>query len=123
MAWTTFNDMHSGGGRKLSHEFIIIEDTEEMAIKIFQERFDRHPLNVSCECCGEDYSIREYPTLEAATAYKRGCDYSKEEWCGESYRPYITLADYLASDKVLVIRTSIDGEVIKDLPTLGCKKV
>ena len=119
--------MHSGGGQKLDAELIIIEAPEEEAIRISQERFNRHPSHVTCTCCGDDFSISEWATLEEATAYERGCAWSNEaegyveEWNGQSYSPFIPLADFLASDSVMLIRTSIDAEVIVERPTLGCE--
>lgn len=72
MSWTHFMDMHSGGGRKLDWEHIYIEAPADEARVVFYNRFDRSPDRVTCTCCGEDYSVTEYETLEEATAYYRG---------------------------------------------------
>ncbi len=67
--WTHFMDMHSGGGRKLQWENVFINAPKAEAIAIFEKRFDRDPYNITCDCCGEDYAVDEYPTLEAAANY------------------------------------------------------
>lgn len=69
--WTQFWDMNSGGGKKLKWSYIYIEAPKEQAITIFKEMFRRNPYNVTCECCGSDYCVDEYPTLEAATEFHR----------------------------------------------------
>lgn len=74
--WTSFMDMHSGGGRKLDWEKIYIEAPIEEAKSIFYSRFGRNPERVTCSCCGEDYAIEESPDLLQATGYDRGCDYA-----------------------------------------------
>jgi hypothetical protein len=71
MAFTKFMDMHSGGGRKLEWEYIWIEGDEATARDLFEARFGRDPDNVTCSCCGQDYSVSEYDTLKAATSYER----------------------------------------------------
>lgn len=73
MVWTSFMDMHSGGGQKLEWTHIWIEAPQEEAAVIFQNRFGRNPSRVTCTCCGEDYSIDESPNLRLATAFERGC--------------------------------------------------
>jgi hypothetical protein len=67
--WTRFMDMHSGGGCKLDWEYIYIEAPEEEAIEVFSNKFGRDPEDVTCDCCGPDYCISEYDTLEEATRY------------------------------------------------------
>lgn len=71
--WTLFWDMHSGGGQKLDWPMIYIELPEKEAIRYFEEKFDRHPSNVTCDCCGNDYSISSAETLEEVSAYHRNC--------------------------------------------------
>lgn len=72
--WTQFWDMHSGGGLKEPpYAKIYIEAPEEEAIRIFEDRFGRDPYNVTCDCCGDDYSIDSEETLEELTGYHRGC--------------------------------------------------
>lgn len=71
--WTHFRDMHTGEGRvgrKTNWDHIYIEAPQEEAIVIFENRFKRHPQASSCRCCGPDYSVDEYPTLEEAIRYE-----------------------------------------------------
>lgn len=107
-------DMHSGGRRKLDWSHIYIEAPEEEAKIIFYNIFDRNPDNVTCSCCGCDYSTDENPTLEDATGYDRGCLWVKNKSEGGgghyidepdpermSYRPYMKLSDYIKTVKVI----------------------
>lgn len=71
--FTRFFDMHSGGGQKLDWPLIIIEAGEEAAVAEFERRFGRDPHNVTCDCCGSDYSVRECETL--AEAERMGSSY------------------------------------------------
>lgn len=57
--WTKFYDLHSGGGQKLDYSEFYIEADEPTARAIFEERFGRDPDNVTCSCCGSDYSVYE----------------------------------------------------------------
>ena len=57
--WTRFFDMCSGGGEKLSSSVIWIEAEELEAISLFKQIFNRDPHNVTCNCCGEDYTVYE----------------------------------------------------------------
>lgn len=55
-----FYDMCSGGSEKLFFKEIhIMADSEEEACDIFLREFKRNPRNVTCDCCGPDYSIWE----------------------------------------------------------------
>lgn len=94
MVWTQFWDMHSGGGQKEQYSMIYIEAPQNEAISIFYSRFGHNPNRVSCTCCGDDYSVTEYATLEEATEYHRKGGY------GAKAR---TLEQYVAEDDVLVI--------------------
>lgn len=71
--WTRFKDMHSGCGNKIDdYEYIFIELPIDDAVKYFENRFNISPFNVTCSCCGEDFWIKEYETLESATQYIEG---------------------------------------------------
>lgn len=135
--WTHFMDMHSGGSTKVKpYQHIFIEAPEAEAKVVFYNRFKRNPERVTCTCCGEDYSIREYADLAQATAYERGCDYTyidsdgaekteddwyalprerRDELTGRylerkarrfAYREYVALEDYMKRDDVLFIPAS-----------------
>jgi hypothetical protein len=76
--WTSFMDMHSGGSIKIKEngkdiQYIYIEGERKTAEWYFTQLFERDPDHVSCVCCGSDYSVEEYPSLEKATAYARNC--------------------------------------------------
>ena len=107
MMWTQFWDMNSGGGRKEDFGMCYIEAPVDEARIIFYNRFGHNPDRVSCTCCGADYSIDESESLEQATGYDRGCDYDDtgyvEKHCGESYRPYVAMSDYIARPDIYVI--------------------
>ena len=56
--WVEFMDMHSGGGRKWKTEYVFIEaDDAIQAREVFERVTGRSPDWVSCETCGEDYSV------------------------------------------------------------------
>ncbi len=55
--WTQFYDMSSGGQHKLAWSVIYIEAELPDAERIFVNRFGIDPHDVTCECCGEDYSV------------------------------------------------------------------
>ena len=108
--WTSFWDMHSGGGCKESpYEKIYIEAPEDEAIVIFYNKFGHNPHRVTCTCCGEDYSIDESDSLGHATAYHRGCkwDKSKKSYDVDSG---MAISDYKSKEDVLII----SNDKIKD---------
>lgn len=89
--WTHFWDMHSGGhtkvvidGREVNH--IFIEAPKREAMSVFKSRFGRDANHITCDCCGGDYSISEYDTLQQASAYQRNCAYVDKEWIEERDR-------------------------------------
>lgn len=86
--WTKFWDMSSGGGQKLGWNIILIEMPAAEAKAKFEALFNRDPDNVSCECCGPDYSIDTSETLGKAAAF---------------HHQGRTLMEYLASGEVNVI--------------------
>lgn len=102
MAWTKFWDMYSGGRVKLDPvDKVFIEAPMEQAIGVFYARFCINPYHITCDCCGEDYSISEHETLEDATKYHR-------QWGNEN-----SIEDYVKKDSVLVIPAqSITSEEI-----------
>ena len=72
--WTHFWDMHSGGEQKLQWTNIFVEADETEAKKFFEQAFHRDPDNVTCSCCGGDYSISSSDeSLEQVTGYHRHC--------------------------------------------------
>ncbi|RTK99467.1 MAG: hypothetical protein EKK57_09425 [Proteobacteria bacterium] len=67
--WTFFWDMHSGGSLKLKWHYIIVNLPQGEAIRYFKDNFGRDPYNVTCDCCGEDYSIMDYSSFEEAAKF------------------------------------------------------
>ena len=59
--WTKFYDTSSGGREKLGACTIWIEAGEDEATVLFEQMFGRDPHNVTCSCCGPDYSVSEVP--------------------------------------------------------------
>lgn len=110
MTWTHFHDMRSGGGTKEGVSHIYIEAAEAEATAIFCTRFGHHPSRVSCDCCGEDYAIDEYPTLAEATWYERGCSKPGIEEparvFGFGVSKYMTLEQYKEAVNAIYIYTS-----------------
>ncbi len=91
--WTSFWDMHSGGGLKEEYPLIFIEAPEDEATVVFYNRFGHSPSRVSCTCCGEDYAIIEYETLEEATEFHR-----RKSWSMHS--ELYSLEEFLAAEGV-----------------------
>ena len=127
---TQFWDMHSGGMTKEEpYQFIYIEADEERAKVIFYNRFGHSADQVTCTCCGPDYSVSESPTLEQATAYHRGCAFDRKNNCyveeqgsALSHIRYRPLDQYLReSADVLVIRAAEvkPGEDQGEVPEQG----
>jgi hypothetical protein len=63
---TCFWDMSSGGSKKMKWRRILIEAPEKDAVSVFYSRFGRNPNRITCTCCGSDYAITEYDTLDVA---------------------------------------------------------
>lgn len=105
--WTLFWDMHSGGDLKLNWSKIYVELPRDRAIEYFKTRFGRDPYNVTCSCCGEDYSISEEDTLEQVSGYHRNCAYDvntdKYVESSDDSCYFIPLDDYRKLEDVLII--------------------
>jgi hypothetical protein len=97
--WTRFMDMASGGSCKvkidgIKKEYIYIELPYKQAVALFESKFDRDPNNVTCDCCGGDYSINEYGSLEEASKYDR------QDW---HTKGYVSVEEYCQRNDVLII--------------------
>jgi hypothetical protein len=142
MPWTLFWDMHSGGGTKIPpYNKIYVEAPEDDARSYFQRRFERDPENVTCNCCGEDYSVYgNEPSLEQASGFHRNlrCVETKRDpetgryitddpnvryleegeepppgySASKRYGKPMTLDEYIAQPDVLIVR---GDEVLKFL--------
>ena len=62
--YVRFYDMNSGGMAKTPYETIYIEASFTVAAQVFEEKFGRDPSNVTCECCGPDFS---FYTVQSST--------------------------------------------------------
>lgn len=69
--FTRFFDMSSGGDEKLEWPMIVIEAGQAEAEVEFERRFNRDPHNVTCGCCGPDYSVGEHETLAEAEGWTK----------------------------------------------------
>ena len=87
--WTKFMDMDSGGSQKTPYAYIYIQGTEDKATQVFKKLFpDEDPNNVTCECCGEDFSVSKSDSLSQVTAHERRC---------------FPLAEYINDKDVLIV--------------------
>ena len=114
-----FYDMNSGGRLSTEYKVILISCNDESeARSIFTDRFGLDSRNVSCSCCGPDFSVTTYSSLEGATAIDRMCQMS-EDWEDFTEKPstdedaerfskfskYVTFSEFLElSEDVLVIK-------------------
>jgi len=111
---TKFHDMHSGGKLKTDYDHIYIEAPREQAIEFFKSWFNRRPRNVTCSCCGEDFSVTQYEDLAQATAYERNCRFERvdgeqggghwveepDTWSNGEKKDYSTVQEYLGQQNI-----------------------
>ena len=101
--FTEFWDMHSGGGLKTDYHYWYVEAAEPLARQVFTQITGRDPDNVTCHCCGQDYSVTEYETLEEATEFhRRNSPYTRTpdgDWVYDT----MSLAEYLLGDEAKVV--------------------
>lgn len=107
MTWTHFWDMHSGGSQKEDYAHFFIEADEDEAVSVFYSRFGHSPNRVSCTCCGSDYSVTEYDSLEDATSYQRG-EYTDSDLG-------VGLGEYLASGEAVVVPADEIADVEREV--------
>lgn len=100
MGYTRFMDMHSGGGNKTGYDKIYIEsDSADEGIDTFYKVFGRDPYNVTCDCCGEDFSVSfEEGGIAEVTAYDRAAETYVEAprayYGGRGFYTHKTVAEY-----------------------------
>jgi hypothetical protein len=99
MTWTVFEDMYSGGRAKLEAEYIYVEASKEEAKKVFRSHTGLNPDNTTCECCGRDYVIYEYDSLEEASSWRR--EHIAQERHNDSTP--ISMDEYLMRQDIMVI--------------------
>lgn len=101
---TQFMDMHSGGSAKEKpYEYIYIEAPEDEARSVFYSRFGHNPDRISCTCCGQDYSVTVYETLEDATVYERETYKYPDSLRNFERVVSKTVSEYMAQDDILLI--------------------
>ena len=116
--WVHFWDMHSGGDNKIgTYEHIYIQAglkpsataITASATEIFERLFGRDPDNVTCSCCGNDFSIDEDDNLYQVTGYDRGCTtdsngkYVEYPAKTKYARKYVSLHDYIQQEDVCIV--------------------
>jgi hypothetical protein len=103
--WTRFAFVAARALTSFPFPVVFIEAEREEAIEIFRTTFDRNPNYATCNCCGADFSISEYPTLEEATAFSRGCKWVRgigfSEEPGPPFAPLQFNKTYYALDEYL----------------------
>lgn len=57
--WTRFHDHNTGGTMKTTYREIYIRAPVREAKVIFYDVIGHDPEKISCECCGEDFTIDE----------------------------------------------------------------
>jgi hypothetical protein len=57
--FTRFFDMSSGGSEKEDFCTLYVELPVDKAIEWFMKKYGHDPNNITCQCCGEDYTIDE----------------------------------------------------------------
>lgn len=110
--YTRFYDMSSGGRQKLQWSIVYVNLPETEAIQWFENKFGRNPYNVTCTCCGEDYSISSAETLEELTEFQRNQvikNLASQKNPKISYEEYknitdcIPLSEYLEMPNILYV--------------------
>ncbi len=100
---TRFMDMHSGGKLKTPFTHIYVDAPLDKALGVFKETFKRDPNNITCKCCGEDFVYEEYESLEEASAYDRGCEWSGNRYDDETAK--MTLEKYFSGNNKVIFIT------------------
>jgi hypothetical protein len=59
--FTKFYDLSSGGSAKEEFCTLYVELPISEAIEWFIDKYGHDPYNITCECCGSDYSVWEVP--------------------------------------------------------------
>lgn len=61
---TSFFDMSSGGSEKEDWTLITVNLQESEAVEWFENEFNHSPHEVTCDCCGDDYFVNQWESLE-----------------------------------------------------------
>ena len=77
--WTHIWDMHGGGNTKTDCHHIFIQPNEEDAMRWANWKWSIHPYDVTCSCCGNDFSIDEGQLGDlAAFHFTKSDEYDKK---------------------------------------------
>lgn len=95
MTVTHIWDMHGGGYTKTPYDHIFIEASEVEAAEELYRRFGVDVDDVTCQCCGGDFSISEYDSIDEATRYHR-TTYGEPE-------PSVSVEDYIGRTEILYV--------------------
>jgi len=60
--YTIFYDMSSGGTEKEPFSILAVRMPISQAVWWFEQTYGHNPFYITCECCGEDYSVYEAAT-------------------------------------------------------------
>lgn len=98
LTWTKVYVNNPRGVRPLPFHWVYIQANETLARAIFEDRFKMSPDQVTCPCCGSDFSLfEEDGHLKDITQWERDDE---------------SLANFVRRDDVLVIYTRDRGEEI-----------
>jgi hypothetical protein len=118
--WTIFEDAFADGKIKFKNfELIIVQASQEEAIPLFMKITNVDPKKVTCKCCGQHFSIREYDSVFQATGFLRGCKFDKklgsyvEEEDDFSITRLTSMEEFLEKEEVLIIFA--DGTMSKNI--------
>lgn len=62
--YTLFYDLSSGGYQKEGFQKLAVNLSMDKAEKWFEETYGHDPYRMTCDCCGPDYSVYEFDSLE-----------------------------------------------------------
>lgn len=68
MKATLFSDLYSGGSRSSNFDYGYILAEEQSAVEQFSETYG-DPYTIGCPCCGSNYSVIEFDSLEELLSY------------------------------------------------------
>lgn len=86
--WTMFWDLHTGGETKIEpYNHIFVNLDEKTAIQWFKHITGRDPFTNSCRCCGNDYAVDGFESLDDAARYHYIHDLQRRLYTGDATIP------------------------------------
>lgn len=106
--WTLFEDAFAEATTKFhEYESIIVQGNLEKALPLFKAITKVDPYKITCQCCEQHFSIRDYDSVFQATGNYRNCNYDKELNCYVEaqgiYGIFIPLEEFLKKENTLII--------------------